>query len=77
MRERAFTAALRDFVAGERGDAVDLLAAYGVDRVRTMVEQLTPTRIDQRTIELAAPADQAGAQFFVWAPFQLLGSSGE
>jgi ATP-dependent helicase/nuclease subunit A len=40
LRERAFTAALRDFVAGERGDAVDLLAAYGVDRVRTMIEQV-------------------------------------
>jgi uncharacterized protein (TIGR03083 family) len=25
--------------------------------VRTMVEQLTPTRIDQRTVDLAAPAD--------------------
>jgi ATP-dependent exoDNAse (exonuclease V) beta subunit len=40
LRERAFTAALRDLLAGERGDAVDVLAAYGVDRVRTMVEQV-------------------------------------
>ncbi len=40
LRERAFTAALRALLAGERGDAVDLLAAYGVDRVRAMVEQV-------------------------------------
>jgi ATP-dependent helicase/nuclease subunit A len=40
LRERAFTAALRDLLAGERDDAVDVLAAYGVDRVRTMVEQV-------------------------------------
>jgi ATP-dependent helicase/nuclease subunit A len=39
LRGRAFTAALREFAAGERADAVDLLAAYGVDRVRTMIEQ--------------------------------------
>jgi ATP-dependent helicase/nuclease subunit A len=40
LRERAFTAALRELLAGQRGDAIDLLAAYGVDRVRTMVEQV-------------------------------------
>jgi ATP-dependent helicase/nuclease subunit A len=40
LRERAFTVALRELVADERSDAVDLLAAYGVDRVRTMVEQV-------------------------------------
>jgi ATP-dependent helicase/nuclease subunit A len=39
LRELAFTAALRDFLATGRGEAVDLLAAYGVDRVRTMIEQ--------------------------------------
>jgi ATP-dependent helicase/nuclease subunit A len=44
VREQAFTIALRDFAAGEpgappRGEAVDLLAAYGVDRVRTMIER--------------------------------------
>ena len=38
LRERALTAALREFLEGERGDAVDLLAAYGADRVRAMVE---------------------------------------
>ena len=43
MRERAFSAALRGFLdarseAGHRGEAVDLLAAYGADRVRSMVE---------------------------------------
>ena len=40
LRELAFRAALRDFLAGERGEAVDLIAAYGVDRVRSMIEQV-------------------------------------
>jgi ATP-dependent helicase/nuclease subunit A len=39
LREQAFRAALRDFLAEGRSEAVDLLAAYGVDRVRTMLEQ--------------------------------------
>src|ERR1700676_1264441 len=38
LRERAFRAALGDFVAGERSGAVDLLAGYGADRVRSMVQ---------------------------------------
>jgi ATP-dependent exoDNAse (exonuclease V) beta subunit len=40
LREQAFKEALREFLAGERSSAVDLLAAYGVDRVHTMVEQV-------------------------------------
>src|ERR1700733_5682113 len=40
LRELAFRAALRKFLAGERPAEVDMLAAYGVDRVRTMVEQI-------------------------------------
>jgi ATP-dependent helicase/nuclease subunit A len=40
LRERAFAAALRDFLAGERSEAVDLLAAYGVDRTQGMIEQV-------------------------------------
>jgi ATP-dependent exoDNAse (exonuclease V) beta subunit len=40
MREEAFRVALRHFLADERVAAVDLLAAYGVDRVGTMVEQV-------------------------------------
>jgi ATP-dependent helicase/nuclease subunit A len=40
LRELAFKAALREFLAGERAAAVDLLAAYGVDRVCSMVEQV-------------------------------------
>jgi ATP-dependent helicase/nuclease subunit A len=40
LRELAFKAAVREFLAGERSDAVDLLAAYGVDRVRSMIEQV-------------------------------------
>ncbi len=40
LRELAFAAALRELLAGERSEAVDLLAAYGVDRVRAMLEQV-------------------------------------
>jgi ATP-dependent exoDNAse (exonuclease V) beta subunit len=40
VRELAFKAAVREFLAGERAEAVDLLAAYGVDRVRSMIEQV-------------------------------------
>jgi ATP-dependent exoDNAse (exonuclease V) beta subunit len=40
LREQAFKEALRDFLTGERADAVDLVAAYGVDRVYAMVEQV-------------------------------------
>jgi ATP-dependent helicase/nuclease subunit A len=40
LRELAFKAALRAFLADERDEAVDLLAAYGVDRVRAMVERV-------------------------------------
>jgi ATP-dependent helicase/nuclease subunit A len=38
LRERAFKLAVGAFLEGERGDAVDLVAAYGVDRVQAMVE---------------------------------------
>ncbi len=40
LRGLAFAAAVRDFLAGERPEAVDLLAAYGIDRVRSMIEQV-------------------------------------
>ncbi len=40
LRERAFTVALRAFVEDERPEAVDLLAAYGPDRVRAIVEEV-------------------------------------
>jgi ATP-dependent helicase/nuclease subunit A len=40
LRGRAFELALREFLAGARGERVDLLAAYGVDRVRAIVEQI-------------------------------------
>ena len=36
VRERAFALALGRFLAGERQPAVDLVAAYGADRLRTM-----------------------------------------
>ena len=37
LRQRAFALALAEFVAGERAPAVDLVAAYGADRLRAMV----------------------------------------
>jgi len=40
LRELAFASALRGFIADERSEAVDLLAAYGVDRVQGMLEQV-------------------------------------
>jgi ATP-dependent helicase/nuclease subunit A len=40
LRGDAFRAALQAFLGGERTTAVDLLAAYGVDRVRAIVEQV-------------------------------------
>jgi ATP-dependent helicase/nuclease subunit A len=39
LRELAFKQALQGFLAGERREVVDLMAAYGVDRVRAMIEQ--------------------------------------
>jgi ATP-dependent helicase/nuclease subunit A len=37
LRGQAWAAALRGFLEGERSEAVDLAAAWGADRVRTMV----------------------------------------
>jgi ATP-dependent helicase/nuclease subunit A len=38
LRERAFKAAMRSFLEGERGAAVDLVAAYGGDGLQQMIE---------------------------------------
>jgi ATP-dependent helicase/nuclease subunit A len=40
LRGLAFKAALAQFMSAGRSDAVDVLAAYGVDRVRSMIEQV-------------------------------------
>jgi ATP-dependent helicase/nuclease subunit A len=40
LRELAFKSALQDFLADERPPAVELLAAYGIDRVRAIVAQV-------------------------------------
>src|SRR5262249_51245245 len=40
VRRRAFGQALGEFLADGRDEAVDLLAAYGVDRVRAIVESV-------------------------------------
>jgi ATP-dependent exoDNAse (exonuclease V) beta subunit len=40
LREVAFQAAVREFLAAGGDAAVDLLAAYGVDRVRSTIEQV-------------------------------------
>jgi ATP-dependent helicase/nuclease subunit A len=38
LRERAFKSAMQSFLEGERSDAVDLVAAYGIERMRAMIE---------------------------------------
>ena len=40
LRERAFASALREMLAGAAEPAVDLAAAYGVDRLRRMIESV-------------------------------------
>jgi ATP-dependent helicase/nuclease subunit A len=40
LRELAFTEAVRELLAAEHEGAVDLLAAYGVDRTRGMIQQV-------------------------------------
>ncbi len=40
LRRRAYEDALAEFITGGGEEAVDLLAAYGVDKVRVMIEQL-------------------------------------
>jgi ATP-dependent helicase/nuclease subunit A len=64
LREQAFAAATREFLASGGEAELDMLAAYGVDRVRTMVEhaylelrsrgQLLPR------LPVAAPREDAG-----------------
>src|SRR5437763_7300254 len=39
LRELAFAAAAAEFLEGERGDAVDLVAAYGIDQLFAMLAQ--------------------------------------
>ena len=65
LRERAFQAALREFLDGERAEAVDLVAAYGVDRVQAMIEggprpAAQPRAARARALPRAAPARGAG-----------------
>jgi ATP-dependent helicase/nuclease subunit A len=65
LREAAFTAALATFLAGEPADAVDLVAAYGVDGVRAMIEQVhgelrsRGQRRPRLPVPRAAPAAEA------------------
>jgi ATP-dependent helicase/nuclease subunit A len=40
LRELGFQGAVRDFLAGAGAPALDLVAAYDVDRVRSMIEQV-------------------------------------
>jgi ATP-dependent helicase/nuclease subunit A len=64
LREQAFKAALRDFLAREGTTAVDLLAAYGVDRVHAMIEQVHKELRSrgQRAPRLPAPRTAAHAE---------------
>jgi ATP-dependent helicase/nuclease subunit A len=67
LRERAFQAAVRGLLAGNRDVAgiapVDVVAAYGIDRVRTIVEQvyLELRSTGQRLPRLPRPALAADA----------------
>jgi ATP-dependent exoDNAse (exonuclease V) beta subunit len=65
LRERAFGAALQSFLGGERTEALDLLAAYGVDRVRSMVQgvyaELRSRGERHPGLPVAAPGRRAGA----------------
>ena len=70
LRRRAYEGALEDFLAGGEGAPVDLLAAYGVDKARAMIEgvfaelrsrgQRRP-RLPLRSADPAAGADEADA----------------
>jgi ATP-dependent exoDNAse (exonuclease V) beta subunit len=62
LRRLAFDSAVRDFLTGERSEAVDLLAAYGIDRVRSIVEQVHAELRSrgQRRPRLPAPATAPG-----------------
>jgi len=64
LHEFAFKAALREFTGGERTEAVDLLAAYGVDRVRAMIEQVHRELRSrgQRLPRLPAPTVAEGSE---------------
>jgi ATP-dependent exoDNAse (exonuclease V) beta subunit len=65
LRLRAFTLALRGFLEGEREQAVELLAAYRIDRVRPMIEGVHARLRSQGQLLARLPspvlADDAGA----------------
>jgi ATP-dependent helicase/nuclease subunit A len=64
LRDRAFSTALRDFVRDERPAAVDLIAAYGVDRVHAMIAAVHAQlrsqgqRLPRLPLPLAAESDE-------------------
>ncbi len=72
LRAQAFSVTLRDFLAGEQSEAVDLVAAYGADRLRSMVEGVyaelrsrgrrRPTLTEPVLEEEADANDAAGAR---------------
>jgi ATP-dependent helicase/nuclease subunit A len=64
LREKAFGTAVQEFLRGERSEAVDLLAAYGVDRVRSMIEQVYRELRSRgrRLPRLPLPPIEAGAE---------------
>ena len=80
MREQAFRVAVRAFLAGERMAAVDMLAAYGMDRVCAMVEQVHAELRSrgQRLPRLPVPAVDADADAIVACALlnELLGEYG-
>ena len=63
LRQRAFGVALGRFLEGERPEAVDLLAAYGADRVHTMIVSVHAQLRSrgQRSPRLPVPVPAAAA----------------
>jgi ATP-dependent helicase/nuclease subunit A len=89
LRERAFQEAVRELLSSDRteraGAPLDVLAAYGIDRVRTMVEQayleLRSTgqrlpRLPAQTLAPDADADDADAAAVCGVLDELLGLFG-
>lgn len=62
MRDRAFDIALGDFIAGEPGEAVDLVAAYGADRVRAMVQGVYGDLRSRGEVEPRLPSPRAATR---------------
>jgi ATP-dependent helicase/nuclease subunit A len=78
LRELAFKSSVRQFSADGRTEAVDLLAAYGVDRVHSMIEQVhaelrSRGELTPRLPPPAAPREAGALHGDAAAAWELLG----